>query len=242
MNAVFTITKRELVGYFFSPIAYVFIAVFLVSLLSLTFFAARFFDANQASLEAFFNFHPWIYLVFVPAVGMRLWSEERSSGTIELLFTLPVTVLQAVLGKFLAGWLFVGSSLLLSFPLFLTVAYLGEPDAGVAIAGYLGSFLMAGAYLSVSCLASALSRNQVISFITGVMICFVVTATGLGFFSDLLHAFLPVSFADAVGTFNFINHFDSIRKGIIDSRDLVFFLSFIFAGLVINVAILEYKR
>jgi len=182
---------------------------------------------------------PWVFLFLVPAVGMRLWSEERRSGTVELLFTLPITTLQAVLGKFLAAWAFLTLAILLSFPLVITVAYLGSPDWGVLLAGYLGSILMAGAYLGICSLTSSLTRNQVISFVISVAVCAVMLFLGLSSFTRFLGGFLPVGVADAVSNFSFITHFESMLRGIIDPKDIVFFLSVMGFTLFLNVVALE---
>jgi len=241
MRQIISITKRELMNYFYSPVAYVFIVVFLLSTVGTTFFLGGFFNSNQASLDSFFLFHPWLYLFLIPAIGMGLWSEEKNTGTIELLFTLPITKMQAVVSKFLAGWIFIGIALFLTFPILLTVGYLGEPDYGVIIASYLGSFLMSGAYLVITCITSALTRNQVISFILSVIICFVLVLLGWGIFTEILNKLIPIWLTDIISSFSFTTHFSSIRKGIIDSRDLVFFLSIIGGGLFINAAVLETK-
>ncbi len=242
MAQVKSIIKRELMAYFYSPVAYVFIVIFLLSTVGTTFFLGNFFNSNQAGLEIFFLFHPWLFLFLIPAVGMGLWSEERNSGTIELLFTLPVTMWQAVLGKFLAGWIFIGIALVLTFPMVLTVWYLGDPDNGMIFTSYLGSFLMAGAYLTITCVTSALSRNQVISFILSVIICFVLVILGWGVFTQILSQALPIWLVDIITSFSFSTHFNSISRGIVDSRDLVFYLSIIFGGLMINAVILDSKK
>jgi ABC-2 type transport system permease protein len=234
--------KREFLGYFRSPVAYVFIVIFLLASVGCTFFIGGFYDGNQAGLDAFFAYLPWLFLVFVPAVGMRLWAEERRSGTIELLFTLPVTMTEAVLAKFAAGWAFLGVALLLTFPLALTVNYLGHPDNGVILAGYLGTYLMAGAYLAVACLTSALTKNQVISFILGVVICFVLVLLGWGVFTDLLAAFLPASAIDLIASVGFMTHFQGISRGLIDTRDLIYFASAILVCLSLNTLVLNLKK
>ena len=234
--------KRELAAYFYSPVAYVFIVIFLFSTVGSTFFIGRFFMTNHASLESFFIFHPWLYLFLIPAIGMGLWAEERSQGTIELLFTLPIGLLEIVMAKFLAGWLFIGVALFLTFPMVITVAYLGDPDWGVMFVGYLGSFLMAGAYLSITLVTSSLTRNQVISFILSVMICFTLVLLGWGVFTDLITPVFGVALTDVISSFSFSTHFQSLTRGIIDFRDLVFFLSIIGGGLVINAMILEAKK
>jgi ABC-2 type transport system permease protein len=234
--------KREFLGYFRSPVAYVFIVIFLLASVGTSFFLGGLYESNQASLDVFFNYLPWLYLVFVPAVGMRLWAEERRSGTIELLFTLPVTMTEAVLAKFAAGWAFLGVALLLTLPLALTVNYLGHPDNGVLFAGYLGSFLMAGAYLATTCFTSALSKNQVVGFILGVVICFVLVLVGWGVFTDLLGGFLPVAAVDLIADLGFMTHFTAVSRGLIDSRDLVYFASVIVVALALNTLTLAAKK
>jgi len=242
MKHISILVKRELMSYFYSPVAYVFIIIFLLSTVGTTFFIGNFFDSNQASLTIFFMFHPWLYLFLIPAVGMGLWSEERNNGTIELLFTLPVSMIQAVISKYLAGWIFIGIALLLTIPMVFTVGYLGEPDFGVIVTSYIGSFLMAGSYLAITCVTSALTRNQVISFILSVLICFVMVLSGWGVFTGIMNQVLPVWLTDLISTFSFSTHFNSINRGIIDSRDLIFFLSVICGGLVVNALILEAKK
>ena len=242
MSQFLPLFKREFLGYFRSPVAYVFIVIFLLAAVGSTFFIGSLYETNQASLEPFFSFLPWLYLVFVPAVGMRLWAEERRSGTVELLFTLPVTMGEAVLAKFIAGWAFLAVTLALTFPLILTVNYLGDPDNGVLFAGYLGSVLMAGAFLSVACFTSALTKNQVISFILGVMICFAMVLVGWGVFTDILASAFPASVIDLISQLGFITHFQSVSRGLIDSRDLIYFVSAIAFGLTLNVIVLNAKK
>lgn len=242
MKQISALIKRELANYFYSPVAYVFIIIFLISTVGSTFFLGNFFNSNQADLNIFFLFHPWLFLFLIPAVGMGLWSEERSVGTIELLFTLPVRMMEAVISKFVAAWIFIGIALLLTIPMVFTVLYLGTPDMGIIITSYLGSFLMAGAYLSVTCVTSALTRNQVISFILSVIICFIMVLLGWGVFTEIITKILPVWLTDIISSFSFTTHFNSIRKGIIDSRDVMFFLSVIFGGLFINAIILDSKK
>lgn len=242
MKSIYFIIKRELISYFFSPIAYVFICVFLISSMGCTFFLGNFFESNQASLNIFFNFHPWLYLFLIPAIGMRLWSEERSSGTIELLLTLPIKTTDAVIGKFLAGWIFVILSLLLTFPIVITVIYLGSPDYGVIFTGYLGSILLASCYLAVSCVTSAMTQNQVISFVISVMINFIILLVGWGVFNLTLTNILPTTVADLITFVSYINHFNTISKGIIDSRSVVYFISFTFFFLYINVLLLDKRK
>lgn len=234
--------KREFLGYFRSPVAYVFIVIFLLASVGCTFFLGRLYESDQASLDPFFNYLPWLFLVFVPAVGMRLWAEERRSGTIEILFTLPVSMAEAVLAKFLAGWAFLGVALSLTFPLWLTVNYLGSPDNGVIFAGYFGSLLMAGAYLSVSCFTSALSKNQVISFVLGVVICFVLVLLGWGIFTDMMASFMPAWMIDVIAEAGFITHFESISRGLLDSRHIIYFISAIAVGLALNTMTLNARK
>jgi ABC-2 type transport system permease protein len=239
MSPITPVFKREFLGYFRSPVAYVFLVVFLMASVGLAFFVGQFFRANQASLESFFVFHPWLFLFLIPAVGMRLWSEEKRSGTVELLFTLPLTTLDAVLGKFLAAWAFLAVAILLSFPMAITVGYLGDPDWGVIASGYLGSILMAGSYLGVCSLTSALTKNQVISFVLSVLACLVLVFLGWSVFNGALYAVLPVWAVDLIANFSFVTHFDAFTKGIIDPKDVVFFLSLTGFTLFLNVVALE---
>ena len=221
-----TIAKRELGGYFASPVAYVFLVIFLLLCGFFTFMLGGFFERKEASLVSFFLWHPWLYLFLVPAVGMRLWSEERRMGTMELLLTMPVTAFQTIVGKFIASWLFLGVALLLTFPLVLTVNYLGSPDNGVIFAGYVGSFLLAGAYLAVSCATSAMTRNQVISFILSVVICLFLILAGWPPVTNLLTEW-PTWIVQTVSGFSVIPHFDGFQRGVLDSRDFIFFGSII---------------
>lgn len=234
--------KREFLGYFRSPVAYVFIIIFLLASVGCTFFIGNLYESNQANLSPFFMFLPWLYLVLVPAVGMRLWAEERRSGTIELLFTLPVTTWEAVLSKFVAGWAFLAIALALTFPLVVTVNYLGTPDNGVIFAGYVGSFLMAGSFLAIACLTSAMTKNQVISFILGVIISFFLVLVGWGLFSDILSTFLPTEVVDTIAALGFMPHFLAIVRGVLDMRDLMYFIMVIAAALVLNSIVLENKK
>ncbi|GAB5558539.1 MAG: ABC transporter permease subunit [Synoicihabitans sp.] len=239
MPQLVPIFKREFLGYFRSPVAYVFLVVFLMAAVGLAFFLGRFFDAGQASLESFFIFHPWLFLFLIPAVGMRLWSEEKRTGTVELLFTLPITTLDAVLGKYLAAWAFLCTAIALTFPMAITVGYLGDPDWGIIWTSYLGSMLMAGSYLGVCSLTSALTKNQVISFVLSVIVCLVLVFLGWSIFSELLESFLPQFLADLLANFSFITHYDPFTKGIIDPSDVVFFLSLTGFTLFLNVVALE---
>src|SRR5664279_274525 len=222
MNMIRTIFKRELSSYFATPVAYVFIVIFLLLAGTFTFYLGNFYERGQADLLPFFNFHPWLYLFLVPAVGMRLWSEERKSGTIEMLLTLPVTMWQAVVGKFLAAWAFIGIALLLTFPIWITVNYLGSPDNGVIFASYVGSMLMAGAFLAIGSCISAATRNQVVAFILTVVVCFLLLLAGYPLVLDAISAVMPQGVVDAVAGLSFLTHFSSIGKGVIDLRDLLY--------------------
>ncbi|MFA5684765.1 MAG: ABC transporter permease subunit [Lysobacteraceae bacterium] len=224
VHPVQAIFRRELRSYFATPLAYVFIVIFLVLAGALTFYLGAFFERGQADLQSFFGFHPWLYLFLIPAVAMRLWSEERKSGTIELLLTLPVTMWQAVIGKFLAAWAFVAIALALTFPIWITVNYLGDPDNGAILAGYLGSLLMAGAFLAIGACLSAATRNQVIAFILTVVVCFLMMLAGFPMVMDTVRALFGNVVADAVAQLSFLTHFGAIAKGVIDLRDLLFFL------------------
>ncbi len=239
MSQIAPVFKREFLGYFRSPVAYVFLIVFLMSSVGLAFFVGGLFKANQASLQSFFVFHPWLYLFLIPAVGMRLWAEERRGGTIELLFTLPLTTLDAVLGKFLAAWAFLTLGLVLTFPLALTVGWLGDPDWGVIVAGYIGSALMAGAYLAICSLLSSVTKNQVIAFVLGVVVNLLLVFLGWSVFNDLLAGILPVAGVDFVANLGFIPHFDAFAKGILDPRDFAYFASVMALALTLNVVALE---
>jgi len=227
MRAIWTIMKRELGSYFSSPVAYVFLVIFLLLTGFFTFTAGNFFERGEASLAAFFGWHPWVYLVLVPAVGMRLWAEERRSGTLELLLTLPVAPWQAIVAKFLASWAFLAVALALTFPAVITVNVLGDPDNGMIVAGYLGSFLLAGAYLAISCMTSAMTRNQVVAFILSLVLCLFLILAGFNPVTDLLVRWASPAVVDTVAAFSVITHFDGFQRGVIDTRNLFFFLSVI---------------
>jgi ABC-2 type transport system permease protein len=234
------IFKREFLGYFRTPVAYIFLIAFLVISVALAFSRfGGFFRIGVASLEVYFGFFPWLYLIIVPAVGMRLWSEEKRSGTAELLFTLPVTTLEAVIGKFLAGWAFLALAVSLSFPMAITIGYLGSPDWGVVLASYAGAILMAGGFLGVCSLTSALTKNQVVSFIVSLGVCALLVFLGVSGFTSLLEGFLPVGVAGAISNFSFMTHFSPMVRGILDAKDVVFFLSLMGFTLFLNVVALE---
>mgnify|MGYP005839941345 CR=1 FL=1 len=242
ISATLNVTRRELAGYFSTPVAWVFIVIFLVMSGVFTFYIGSFYERGIADLEPFFQFHPWLYLFLVPAIAMRLWAEERRSGTIELLLTLPLTTAQAVVGKFLAAWLFVGLALLLTFPLWLTVNYLGGPDNGVILAGYIGSWLMAGGFLAIGSCMSAITRNQVVAFILAVVVCFGFLLSGLPMVMNLFAGWAPQALLDTIADFSFLAHFAAISKGVIDLRDLVYFGLVITFWLVVNTIVLELKK
>ncbi len=247
MNAwanIKTITKRELGAYFSSPLAYIFIVIYLL-LCGFFAFAVQptLLDRGEASLSAnFFFWHPWFYLFLVPAVGMRLWAEERRVGTLELLLTFPITAWQAIVGKFLASWLFLGVALVLTFPIIITVNVLGSPDNGVILCGYVGSWLMAGAYLAISCITSAMTRNQVVSFIISVVVCLFLILAGFAPVVNLLEHVTRPWLVDLVTSFSVITHFDGFQKGVLDSRDILFFLSVIGFSLFTTSVILRTHR
>ena len=227
MKSIWTITKRELGGYFNSPVAYVFLVIFLLMTAAFTFLIGQFMDRNQATLQPFFMWHPWIYLFLVPAVGMRLWSEERRQGTMELLLTLPISLWHCIIGKFLASWIFLTLALVMTFPIWITVNYLGDPDNSVIVASYIGSFFLAGAYLSITSMASAFTRNQVISFILSVVICLFLVLCGWPPVTDVVETLAPRSVVEFVAAFSVMPGIEQFNNGQIDSRTVIYFLSVI---------------
>lgn len=241
MAGALTIARRELAGYFATPVAYVFIVIFLVMSGTLTFTLGNFFDRGTADLQPFFGFVPWLFLFLVPALTMRLWAEERRLGTIELLLTLPVTQWQAVLGKFLAAWLFCGIALALTFPLVLTVNYLGRPDNGVIATGYIGCLLMAGAYLSIGAAISALTKNQVVAFVLAVAVCFLFAASGSPVVTDFLSRRIPVM-AEIARGISVTERLGDLSRGIVALRDLVFFGTFIGFWLFANTLAVDHRK
>lgn len=242
MDVVRIIAARELRSYFATPLAYVFIVIFLALMGAFTFYLGGFYERGQADLAPFFGFHPWLYLFLVPAIAMRLWSEERKSGSLELLMTLPVTMWQAVLGKFLAAWLFTAVALVLTFPIWITVNYLGDPDNGVILAAYVGSLLMAGAFLAVGSCISAANRNQVVAFIITVAVCFLFLLAGFPLVLDFFSGWTPQPVLDAIAGLSFLTHFNSISKGVLDLRDVVYFLLVIAAWLYATTVVLDMKK
>lgn len=236
------IFRRELTAYFSTPLAYVFIVIFLVMNGIFTFDLGGFYIRGQADLQPFFNFHPWLYLFMIPALAMGLWSDERKTGTIELLMTLPIRLRDAVLGKFLAAWVLSGIALLLTFPVWITVNYLGSPDNGVILAGYIGSWLMAGGFLAIGSCMSALTRNAVIAFILTVAICFMFVASGSAIVLNLFSGWAPQILVDAIAALSFLTHFDAISKGVLDIRDILFFAVVIAAWLLASAIVIEIKK
>ncbi len=242
MSNLWVIMRRELAGYFLTPLAYIFIVIFLFLNGVFTFYLGNFFSRGQADLQPFFEFHPYLYLILIPPVAMRLWAEERKTGTLELLMTLPVTLWEAVLGKFLAAWLFTATALALTFPIWITVSYLGDPDHGIIAAGYLGSLLMAGAYLAIGACISVLTKNQVIAFVITVVICFLFVVSGFPIVLDFFSAWAPALLVDAIAGLSFLTHFDAITKGVIDLKDIIYFLALIVFWLYANAVLVELKK
>lgn len=237
-----TIARREFGSFFATPVAYVYLVMFLVLSSVFTFFMGDFYARGQADLQPFFNFHPWLYLFLVPAIAMRSWAEERKSGTIELLMTLPVSETQAVAGKFLACWGILGLALLMTTPLWLTVNYLGSPDNGIIVAAYTGSWLMAGAFLAISQCMSALTHNQVIAFVMSVLVCFLFLVSGSEIVVDVFKNWAPNFVVDTVASFSFLTHFEAMSKGVLAADDVVYFLLVIFVWLTANAVITEQNK
>ena len=236
------IARREFAAYFATPLAMVFLTIFVALTGAFAFYVGGFFERGQADLAPFFQYHPWLYLILVPAVGMRLWAEERKTGTIELLMTLPISPWEAILGKFLAAWAFVGVALILTMPIWITVNVLGNPDNGVILASYIGSFLMAGAFLAIASCISALTRNQVIAFIVSAAICFLLVMSGLELVLNVLRAWTPGFVVTAVSSLSFLSHFDRITKGVLELSSIVFYVSLIVFSLFVNRIFVELKK
>ena len=242
MSQVWPVFKREFAAYFATPLAYVFIVIFLFAMGAFTFYVGRFYDNGIADLSVFFGYHPWLYLFLVPAIGMRLWADERRTGTIELLLTLPIPIWATVVGKFLAAWAFTAVALFLTFPIWITVNVLGEPDNGVIVASYIGSLLMAGGYLAISAAISASTDNQVIAFVVSVAVCFLFTISGAALVLDFFQLWAPVVLVNTISSFSFLTHFQAITSGVIDLRDLVYFASLIALFLAFNVVLIDLKK
>jgi len=242
MSMIRALVRRELKSYFATPVAYVFIVIFLMLSGTFTFYIGGFYERGQADLRPFFNYLPWLYLFLIPAISMRLWAEERKSGTIELLMTLPVTPAQAVLGKFLAAWAFTALALMLTFPIWITVNYLGDPDNGTIVAAYIGSLLMAGGFLAIGACLSAFTRNQVIAFVLTVVICFGFLLAGFPLVLDVFSGWAPQFLVDGIASLSFLTHFADISRGVIDLRDIIYFALVMGAFLYANMIVLRWKQ
>ena len=242
MSNVRIILRRELASYFATPLAYVFLLIFLVLANLFTFYLGGFFERGQADLNPFFSYHPWLFLFLIPAVSMRLWSDERRTGSIELLMTQPITLWQAVVGKFLAAWAFTILALTLTFPLWITVNYLGSPDNGAILAAYIGSALLAAGFLSIGSLASALTRNPVVAFIVGVAACFAFLVAGYPLVLDAFRSWAPQFVVDAVGSLGFLTHYEAISKGVVDVRDLLYFALLVTWFLLATTVVLDVRK
>lgn len=242
MSPVNAVMRRELRSFFVTPMAWVFLVIFLVLAGILTFYAGDFYERGQADLQPFFAMHPWLYLILVPAVTMRMWAEEAKGGTLELLLTLPLTLWQAMLGKFLAAWLFIGLALALTFPIWLTVNYLGAPDNGAIFAGYLGSWLMAGSFVAIGACLSALTRSQVVAFVLTATVCVLLILAGQPQVLDFFSGALPRRLINALAYLSMLRHFEAIARGVLDLRDLAYFVLSTLGWLVAGVLLLELKR
>lgn len=242
MSPVLAVARREFSGYFATPLATVFIVIFLLLAGAFTFYLGDFFEIGQADLQSFFRFHPWLYLLLVPAVSMRLWAEERKSGTMELLLTQPIAVWQAVLAKFLAAWALLVIALLLTFPIWITVNWLGNPDNGVIFASYLGSALMAGSLLAAGSCLSAATRSQVVAFIFTLVACLALLLAGFPMALDPVRTIAPQSVVDAISGLSVMTHFQAVTRGVLDLRDVAFFVLSILAWLSATVLVIEIKK
>lgn len=241
MGTTWTIFKRELKSYFESPVAYVFLVGFLVLSNALPYLISGLFERNEASLYMFFLWQPWVYLLLVPAATMGLWAEERRSGTIELLFTMPITMTQAIIGKFLAAWAFMTIAIGLTFPLIITTEYLGNPDMGTIISGYFGCVLMAGAYVSVGALTSSLTRNQVVGFVLSLLLCLIFALIGFDVFTSFFARWWP-ELAKAVAAFGFLPYFESLKRGVIRLEDIAYFASVMVFMIVTTHVVLQSRK
>lgn len=242
MSPTYAVFRREFASYFATPLAATFLVIFLLLAGAFTFYFGDFFETGQADLQPFFRFHPWLYLLLVPAVAMRLWAEERKAGTIELLLTQPLTVWQAVLGKFLAAWAFLAIALALTFPIWITVNWLGDPDNGVVLAGYFGSGLLAGAMLAVGSCLSAVTRSQVVAFIVAVLVCLLLLLAGFPLALDAVRAVSSQGVVDAIANLSLLTHYQAIGRGVLDLRDVAYFLLAIAAWLDATVLVVNYKK
>lgn len=242
LQQIKSITKREVHGYFSTPLAYVFIVIFLFLSGVFTFYVGGFYERGQADLIPFFRFHPWLFLFLIPAITMRLWAEERKTGMIELLITFPITTTELVIGKFLAAWIFTSIAILLTFPIWITVNLLGSPDNTVVMATYIGSIIMAAAYIAVGSCISSITKSQVIAFVLSLFVCFLLMISGFAPVVDIFRGWLPQVFIEAIASFSFLTHFNAMSKGIIDFRDVFYFSALTTLAIYINVVIIETKK
>ena len=242
MRNIWIIAKRETVSYFATPLAYVFIVIFLALSGALAFYIGGFMSRGQADLQSFFDYHPWLYLLLIPAISMRLWAEERKTGTIENLMTLPISAAEAVIGKFLAAWAFAGIALALTFPMWITVNVLGNPDNGVILASYVGSLLMAGAFLAIGSCVSALTKNQVIAFIIAATVCFLFTMSGLELVLNVFRLWAPDLLVDTIASLSFLTHFNAVTKGVIELRDIIYFASMMAVWLLATIVTVDLRK
>jgi ABC-2 type transport system permease protein len=242
MRNVAIIMRRELASYFATPLAYLFLLIFLILANLFPFYLGGFYERGQADLNTFFTYQPWLFLFLIPAISMRLWADERRTGSIELLMTLPVTLWQAVVGKFLAAWAFIILALALTFPMWITVNFLGSPDNGAILAAYIGTALLAAGFLSIGSLASALTRNPVVAFIVGIALCFVFLVAGFSLVLDAFRGWAPQVVVDAVGSLGFLTHFEAISRGVIDIRDLIYFALLITWFLLATAVVLDVRK
>jgi len=242
LKPVVFILRRELKSYFATPIAYVVLVFFLFMANLLAFWLGQFYERGQADLGPFFGFMPWLYLFLIPAVSMRLWAEERRNGSIELLLTLPVTLWQAVLGKFLAAWLFVAIALALTFPIWVTVNYLGNPDNGAIFAAYLGSLFVAGGFLAVGSFTSSITKNQLIAFLLALSACFLLLVAGYPVVIDFLPQWAPQWLVNGVASLSFDAHFENIIKGVLDLRDVLYYALVTIFFLLASTVVLDARK
>lgn len=241
-KTIFTITKSEIKGYLISPATYVFIIIFLMLSGFFTFMISNFFKTGEATLDSFFMWHPWLFLFLIPAIGMHLWADERRQGTIEWLFTMPISLSQCVIGKFLAAWFLIAVALFMTFPMVITVYYLGHPDLGSVFCGYIGSFLLAGSYLAIASFTSTLTRSQVVSFIVSLVICLFLILSGWPPVTDMLVDWAPRGLIDTIAYFSFMPHFSSMQRGVIDTRDIIYYFSIITVSLFLTAMVLKNHR
>lgn len=242
MHNTWVVFKRELGSYFTTPIAYVFLVIFLFLNGIFGFYIGHFLQRNQADLMSFFSLHPWLYLVLVPAVSMRLWAEERRIGSVELLLTLPMSIGEAVVGKFLAAWAFTGIALALTFPMWITVNYLGNPDNGAIVTSYIGSFLVAGGFLAIGSCLSALTKNQVIAFVLSVVVCLLFLLSGYPVVLDFFKDWAPAAVVSGISSFSVLSHYSSITRGVVDLPDLIYFAALIAFWLFASAVTVDNKK